>query len=85
MLRITALSSIALLPISELYNMNSRRKADRIWGHCHMHTPSETKQDPVGLLGTQGFLCPHFLFLGNGPHSVSMTFPEFQGVGSGSC
>ena len=25
------------------------------------------------------------LFLGNGPHSASMAFPEFQGTGSDSC
>ena len=28
---------------------------------------------------------PHFLFLGDGPHSASMAFPEFQEAGSDSC
>ena len=27
---------------------------------------------------------PHFLFIGNGPHSASMAFPEFQGANSDS-
>ena len=47
-----------------------------IWNS--LRTPIYTKQDPVGLLGTKAFLCPHFLITGSRLHSASMTFPEFQ-------
>ena len=47
--------------------------------------PDVTKQSPVGLLGTNALLCPHFLFLGNGPHSASTAFPKFQRTGLDSC
>ena len=48
---------------------------------------SETRQDPVGLLGTKAFLCPPFsvLFVGNRRHSASMTSPESQGAGLHGC
>ena len=48
-------------------------------------THTVTEQGPVGLLGTKAFLCPHFLFVGRGPHSASVTFPEFQGAGADRC
>ena len=40
----------------------------------------ETQQDPVGPSWVQIFLCllPPYLFVGNGFHSASQTFPEFQ-------
>ena len=43
---------------------------------------SETEHGPLGLLGAEAFLCPHFLFLGHGPHSATMNFPEFLRTGS---
>ena len=48
-------------------------------------THTVTEQGPAGLLGTKAFLCPHFLFVGRGPHSASVTFPEFQGAGADRC
>ena len=33
-----------------------------------------------GSWAQKPFCVPHFLLLGNGPHSDSMTFPEFQGA-----
>ena len=44
-----------------------------------------TNQGPVGLLAQKTFSVSQFLFLGNGPHSASLAFPEFQGTGSDSC
>ena len=44
----------------------------------------ETKQDPMGLLGTKAFLCPLFLVCGE-QSPASMTFPEFQRADSNSC
>ena len=44
-----------------------------------------TELSPVEVLGSKAFLCSHFLFLGNEPHSVSMAYPEFQGAVSDSC
>ena len=41
----------------------------------------ETERGPVGLLGTQAFLCPPFLVLGEWA-SASLTFPELQRAGS---
>ena len=38
----------------------------------------ETKQDPVGLPGTNPFCVLHFLFVRNRLHSTSLAFPEFQ-------
>jgi len=40
---------------------------------------AETKQDPVGVLqATDPFHVSHFLFVGNGLHSASLTLPEVQ-------
>ena len=55
-------------------------------GLSTVETETETRRDPVGLLGTKVFPCPPgFLFMGNGLHSASLTFPEFQRPGSKSC
>ena len=43
------------------------------------------KGSPGGSWAQKPFSVPHFLFLGNGPHSTSVAFPEFQGAGSDSC
>ena len=40
---------------------------------------------PRGLLALKPFWVPHFLFLGNGPPSVSRAFPEIPRAGSDSC
>ena len=45
---------------------------------------SETKQDPVVLLGTEAFLCPPFLVCRE-QTPASMAFPEFQRGDSSSC
>lgn len=39
---------------------------------------SETEQDPVGFLSTDGFLCPPFLVYREHTQAP-MTFPEFKG------
>ena len=44
----------------------------------------ETKQDPVGLLGTEAFPCPPFLVCRE-QAPASMTFPELQREDSNSC
>lgn len=41
-------------------------------------TTPNTKQGPVGLLGTKPFCVPHFFDYRESHHSVSMTFPKFQ-------
>ena len=46
---------------------------------CGRLDSAETKQDPVGVLqATNSFHVSHFLFVGNGLHSVSLTLPEVQ-------
>ena len=37
-----------------------------------------------GSWAQKPFCVPHFLFLGNRPHSASMTYPKFQRAGSNS-
>ena len=46
---------------------------------------SETEQALRGSWAQKPLCVPFFLFLGNGPHSASMAFPDFQGAGSDSC
>ena len=41
----------------------------------------DSGHSPVGRLGPRVFLCPPFLFLGNGPRS-GMTLPDFLGKSS---
>ena len=38
-----------------------------------------------GSWAQKPFCVPHFLFLGNGPHSATMTFTEFPVTDSDSC
>ena len=38
-----------------------------------------------GSWAQKPFCVPHLLFLGNGPHSASMAFSEFQRTGSDRC
>ena len=45
---------------------------------------NETEQDPVGLLGTEAFLCPPYLVCRE-QTPASMTFPELQRADSNSC
>ena len=52
----------------------------RVWSPRHSQSSlwfeHEAEQVLVGLLGTKAFLGPHFMFLGNGPPSASLTSPE---------
>ena len=50
----------------------------------HFTITPETKQDPMGLLGMEAFLCPPFLVCRK-QSSASMTFPELQKSSSNSC
>ena len=46
----------------------------------------EMKLRPYGgLLGTNSFHVPHFLFVGNRLHSAFLTFPEFHKAASNKC
>lgn len=50
----------------------------------HFTITPETKQDPMGLLGMEAFLCLPFLVCRK-QASASMTFPELQRASSNSC
>ena len=41
----------------------------------------ETGHGPMGLQGARAFCVPHFLFLGNGPHSATLTLPSLSSQG----
>ena len=48
----------------------------------------ETKQDPLGFLGIETFLCalpPNFFITRNRLYSGSLAFPEFQQASSNGC
>ena len=52
---------------------------------CCLPSYSITEQGPMGSWAQKPFCFAHFFFLGKGPHSATIAFPEFQGTGSDSC
>ena len=67
-----------------------KKKEREIWIQRHRGCTkgeghvTETKHDPVGLLGMEAFLCPMFLVCRE-QAPASMTFPESQRADSNSC
>ena len=66
------------------FRKQSRREKPKLLTELRSHWPCHW----AGACGAPGHkrLCvPYFLFLGNGPHSATITFRKFLGEGSDSC